>query len=134
MAVLLDSSVLIALERDSAGVHRLVERSGGETAAISAVTASELLHGVNRAESAQRRARREGFVETVLSALVVYPFDLAVARVHARIWADLAAAGRRIGAHDLIIAATALAHDLPLATRNSDEFRRVEGLELIAGW
>ena len=56
-----------------------------------------------------------------------------MARVHARIWADLAAAGERIGAHDLLIAATALAHDLPLATGPAAEFRRVKGLELIDG-
>lgn len=122
------------MERRAAGVGTLLERAGDERVAISAVTASELLHGAHRADGAQRRARRERFVEAVLAAVAVYPFDLAAARIHARIWADLAAAGRRIGAHDLIIAATALAHDLPLATSNAGEFGRVEGLRLVDGW
>jgi tRNA(fMet)-specific endonuclease VapC len=134
MAFLIDSSVLIDIERQASGLSSLVERLGDESVGMAAITASELLHGVHRADSALRRARRERFVEAVLSAVAVYPFDLDVARVHARVWADLAAAGCRIGAHDLIIAATALTHELALATGNADEFRRVEGLQLIAGW
>jgi tRNA(fMet)-specific endonuclease VapC len=55
-----------------------------------------------------------------------------VARVHAELWADLAGRGRVIGAHDLWIAATAVAHGMPLATGNAGEFRRVRGLRLIA--
>lgn len=134
MAVLVDSTVLIDVEREAAGVSALVERLGDETVGVAAITASELLHGVHRADSAQRRARREGLVAAILSAVAVYPFDLEIARVHARVWADLAAAGRKIGAHDMIIAATALTHELPLATANREEFRRVEGLELVEGW
>lgn len=131
MAVLVDSSVVIDIERDTADLSALVERLGDETVAMAAVTAAELLHGVHRARSAQRRARRGRFVEAVLGAVAVLPFDLEVARIHARVWADLAAAGRTIGAHDMIIAATALAHELPLATDNRAEFGRVEGLELV---
>lgn len=133
MALLVDTSVLIAAERKAAGVQGLVDRLGEETVSISAVTASELLHGVHRADTAQRRAARERFVEAVLSAVAVHPFDLGVARVHARIWADLAAAGTPFGAHDLVIAATAVAHDLPLATRNEKDFCKVEGLRLAGG-
>lgn len=78
--------------------------------AISAITASELLHGVHgvyRANTAQRRHRRQVRVEAVLASLTIAPFDLGVARVHARIWADLMASGTPIGAHDFIIGATA---------------------------
>lgn len=131
MAILIDSGFLIDLEREAAGAPALVDRLGDEVVGVAAITASELLHGVHRADSAQRRARRRRFVEAVFSAVAIYAFDLEVARVHARIWADLTAAGERIGAHDLIIAATALAHDLPLVTGNAAEFRRVEGLQLI---
>ncbi len=131
MAILVDTGFLIDLEREAAGAPALVDRLGDEIVGVATITASELLHGVHRANSAQRRARRRRFVEAVFSAVAIYPFDLQVARVHARIWADLAAAGKRIGAHDLMIAATALAHDLPLVTGNAAEFRRVEGLQLI---
>ena len=133
MGFLLDSDVLIASERDEDTWDALLERLGEETPGIAAISASELLHGVHRATGAQRKARREAFVGTVLSSLTIFPFGLEAARVHARIWADLKAAGRLIGAHDLIIAATALAEDLPLLTLNQGEFRRVEGLRLIGG-
>jgi predicted nucleic acid-binding protein len=55
-----------------------------------------------------------------------------VARVHADIWAQLTARGEVIGAHDLWIAATALAHGMGLATGNTREFKRIPGLRLVA--
>lgn len=127
MGVLIDTSVLIAIER---GEAELPSVAADEPVAIAAITASELLHGVHRAKEAQRRARRERFVEAVFAGTRVLPFDLDTARVHSRIWADLVMAGTPIGPHDLIIAAPALAHQLPLLTLNLDEFRRVEGLQL----
>jgi len=77
-----------------------------------------------------RRQKRERFVETMLEVVAVMPFDLATARIHSRLWADLKAQGQVIGAHDLLIAATALQHDLTLFTHNEGEFRRVEGLRV----
>ncbi|HLH21188.1 MAG TPA: PIN domain-containing protein [Chloroflexota bacterium] len=53
---------------------------------------------------------------------------LVAARVHARIWSDLATIGQPIGAHDLLIAATALAHGYAVLTNNLREFQRVAGL------
>jgi predicted nucleic acid-binding protein len=55
-----------------------------------------------------------------------------VARVHADIWSELANRGQAVGAHDLWIAATALAHGLGVATRNSTQFDRIAGLRVIA--
>src|ERR1700694_5468266 len=103
MGTLLDSSVLIRLARSGS----LQTLGDAEEVAIAAIAASELLHGVHRADP-QRRAQREAFVEHVLRVLPVYPFTLETARVHARLWADLAMAGDLIGPHDLILAATAL--------------------------
>jgi tRNA(fMet)-specific endonuclease VapC len=128
MAVVIDSSVLIALERQPKAPLPAV---ADEPSAIAAVTASELLHGVHRAESARRRERRERFVEAVLDAVRVLPFDLNVARLHARLWSDLSREGQLIGAHDLQIAATALFHGMPLLTANVREFRRVGGLDVL---
>ena len=56
------------------------------------------------------------------------PFDLRVARMHARIWAQLAAAGQPIGAHDVLIAATALAHGYAVLTQHLRDFQQVPGL------
>jgi tRNA(fMet)-specific endonuclease VapC len=61
----------------------------------------------------------------------ILPFDLEIARVHSRIWADLASRGEVIGAHDLLIAATALFHQHAVATGNVREFGRVESLDVV---
>lgn len=127
MGTLLDSSVLIRLERTGS----TLALTDDEEVAIGAITASELLHGVHRADP-QRRAQREAFVEHVLRVLPVYPFSLESARVHARLWADMAAAGSLIGPHDLTLAAIALALGWSVATYNASEFARVPGLVVHA--
>jgi len=98
---------------------------------ISVMIASELLIGVHRADTDERRQRRSAFVEAVVGAVDVLDFDMASARKHAEIYAQLAQKGQMIGAHDLIIAATALHHRLSLLTDNVDEFARVPGLHVI---
>ena len=75
-----------------------------EQVAVAAITASELLVGVQRAVTDEQRARREAFVEAILDRMPVLPFDLKSARVHARLVAQLEKGGFRIGAHDLLIA------------------------------
>ena len=59
------------------------------------------------------------------------PLDVALARIHARLWAQLSVAGRMIGPYDLIVAATALHRRWAVATFNATEFRHVRGLEVI---
>ena len=130
---MLDSSALIAAERGSIILSDRLARLGDEPVAISAVTASELLHGVHRARTAPQRARRLAFVEGVLGSIPVAEFGLPEARVHAEIWAGLRDTGKVIGAHDLLIAATALALEFRVATCNMREFARVPGL-LAEDW
>ncbi len=130
MDLLIDTSVLIAVERSGSRPESVVESAGDRRLHLAAITASELLHGIHRADSAVRRDRRERFSEAILTSLPVLAFDLETARVHARLWADLTRRGQPIGAHDLQIAATALFHGLSLATTNEREFRRIAGLEL----
>jgi tRNA(fMet)-specific endonuclease VapC len=131
LALLIDTSVFISLERAGEPPATLLARLGDEPAALSSVTASELLHGVHRADAASRRKRREAFVEAIFDALPVLPFTLEVARIHARLWANLQSRGEVIGAHDIQIAATALLHDLILVTGNRRHFERVPDLGLI---
>jgi tRNA(fMet)-specific endonuclease VapC len=128
VAQLIDSSVFIALERRGQRLHDLAAVVPDEPLALASITASELLAGVHRADSPERRLRREAFVEAVLERVPVLPFELRTARVHARIWAQLVSGGRSIGAHDLLIAATALAHGYAVLTQNRREFERVPGL------
>jgi predicted nucleic acid-binding protein len=131
LALLIDTSVFIALERSGAPPLELLVRFGDESAALSTVTASELLHGVHRADGAVRRMRREAFVEAIFDALPILPFTLEVARIHARLWADLQARGEVIGAHDIQIAATTLSHDLTLVSGNRRHFERVPELSFL---
>ena len=130
MGILIDSSVIIAGERGGLDAQDLHESWGDERVAIAAITVSELLHGVHRATTTTRRKRRGEFVSGILARIPVLPFDILVARTHAAIWADLARAGTPIGAHDLQIAATAMAHGLAVATRNERDFGRVDSLDI----
>ncbi len=130
MALLIDTDVLIALERRDAEAEEIEAALGDEERAISVVTVSELLHGARRASS-ERRARRAAFVEHLLAEIDAIPVTSRVARTHAEIWTDLVQRGEVIGAHDLWIAATALAHGFGVATGNRRRFGRVPGLRVV---
>jgi predicted nucleic acid-binding protein len=127
VGTILDSSVLIAAERGLLDFDVLLEKGGDEPVAIAAITASELLHGVHRLTGV-RRAQAEQFVETLLDALPVVPFDLDVARVHAMLSAELQSRGRAVGAHDLLIAATAVSLGYVVATRDLRSFPKIRDL------
>ncbi len=128
MGQLIDSSIVIAIERRRLDLEAIASAAPDEPSALAAITAAELLVGVHRADTPARRLQREAFVEAMLQRLPVLPFDLRVARVHARLWAHLATGGQMIGAHDLLIAATALADGYAVLTENLREFQRVPGL------
>jgi tRNA(fMet)-specific endonuclease VapC len=129
VAVLIDTDLLVDLERGV--LNPEIENAiGDEDRAISVITVSELLHGVHRASGA-RRTRRRAFVEHLLGGVRAIEITEQIARVHADIWAQLAAKGQLIGAHDLWIAATAVAHGMGLATGNADEFQRVPALHVV---
>ena len=130
MGKVLDSSILIAMERGELELAAALKEHRDETVAISAVTASELLHGAFRLKGA-RQAATEAFVHNVLRSLPVLSFDLKSARIHARLAADMAAGGNTIGDRDLMIAATALACGSELVTRDRRSFPRVPGLRVV---
>lgn len=98
---------------------------------ISAISASELLVGVHRADTPERRAKRAAFVEAILSRIPALPFTIEVARVHSELFAQLVQQGGMIGAHGLIIAATAVTRAFPVMTGNTSEFERVPELTVI---
>ncbi len=130
MGILIDSSVLVAAERGRLSLELLLDAHGGEEVAIAAISASELLHGVHRLKGASR-ARSEAVVERLLGLLPVVEFDLAAARVHATLGAELAAKGTPVGAHDLMIAATAVLLDYTVATRDLRSFPRIKGVKML---
>jgi tRNA(fMet)-specific endonuclease VapC len=128
MAVLIDTSILVDVERGGGALDDSIDQ---EERAISAITMSELLHGAHRAVSDETRLRREAFVERLVASIEAVPITDAIARVHARIWADLERAGTPVPTHDLWIAATALSHGMAVATANVRDFERVPGLTVI---
>ncbi|MBI2190772.1 MAG: PIN domain-containing protein [Planctomycetes bacterium] len=129
---MLDTSILIAAEKMELDLAKLLSSEAASTPVfISAVTASEILHGCDRAPAGTRRDLRKRFVEDILELMPTVPFGLDEARTHARLWAQLEKEGQRIGAHDLLIAAACVHLKFRLATLNGREFARVPGLELI---
>lgn len=131
MGLILDTCVLIAAERGKLELPALLKSHGTETVYIASITASELLHGVERANTPERRERRAAFVESLLRQIPILDFGLHEARAHARIWAALDQSGKPIGPHDMLIAATAVAGAHSLATLNQAEFARVPALALV---
>ena len=130
MGLILDTGILILAERRRAAPDLSAWADRGPVF-ISAVTVSELLVGVHRADTPARKNRRAGYVEALLAALPVLPFDTETARVHAQLLADLPR-NITIGAHDLIIAATALQHGHAVLTANPKDFSRLPGVEVLA--
>jgi tRNA(fMet)-specific endonuclease VapC len=131
VGTLIDSSVVIAAERRDLQLDAALGANPDEPVGIAAITASELLHGVHRASTRAQRHRRETFVERLLDALPVFPFDLVTARIHASLWASLAAKGVTVGAHDLMIGATAIAAGYRVTTRDRRSFGKIPGLEVV---
>ena len=128
---MIDTSVIIAIERGRLDPTLLRAADEDEPIAIAAITASELLHGVHRLTTAVARTRAERFVEQLLDSIPVVAFDLDVARVHARLDAELSARGTSVGDADLMIAATAVGLDYRVATRDLRSFPRIEGLDIV---
>jgi tRNA(fMet)-specific endonuclease VapC len=130
MGILIDTSIFIAGERGRLNLDAQIRGRHDEEFFVSVVTASELLHGVHRANRPEVRARRSAFVEAILLPLPVLPIDLTTARAHAQLWAELATTGQTIGSDDLWLAATCVAHGLSIVTSNVREFSRVPGLNV----
>ena len=128
MAVLIDASILIEAERGRLHLEPHVARHGEEEAFLSVVTAERVApRGASRRPAGRARPAL-GFRRGHPRALPAAAVDLACARAHAQIWAELSRAGTIIGPHDLWLAATCVAHGLTMVTANVREFARVPGL------
>ena len=101
---------------------------------ITAVTLAELSVGPLVARDDRERAARQAHLQQAEADFVPLPFDAAAARAFGRVAASLRQSGRKPGArtYDAMIAATALANDLPVYTANTTDFRDIEGLEVVA--
>ncbi|MCW2674086.1 MAG: twitching motility protein PilT [Frankiales bacterium] len=97
---------------------------------ISAITLAELSVGALVATNARQRGARQAHLQQAEADFDPLPFDSACARALGRVAASLRQSGRKTQAraYDALIAATAVAHDLPVITRNPDDFAGIDGL------
>ena len=121
---LIDTSVVIEIERVAA------EALPSEVA-VSAITFAELAAGPHATDDLAERARRQDRLQRAETTFEPIPFDGAAARAYGLVYAATVSAGRKARgrrAVDLLIAATAVAADIPLYTRNPSDFGGLDGL------
>lgn len=131
MGIVLDSSILVSLERNGTILDELNIVDDRDEVFISVITASEILHGVFRANSKKIKQKRSSFVESLIEQIPIIPIDLRIARAHALLWSELTKSGSMIGMNDSWIAATCIAHNMKLATLDKSDFSRVSGIEIV---
>jgi predicted nucleic acid-binding protein len=135
VGLILDSSVVIAAERRGETPTQLVEQAiriaGNQQAALSSVGLTELVHGIYRATTPQRRARRQSFVDELRIALTVCPYTEETALLAGRIDGEETAKGTIIPFSDLLIGATALSLGYSVLTSNARHFKLIPKLDVI---
>ncbi len=137
--ILLDTNVLSEFMRPqpSARVVAWLDEQPADKVLINAVSRAEIELGLalmprGRRQKALSEAARAMFEEDFAGRCL--PFDEGAARHYARIVSARMRAGRPISVEDAQIAAIALAHNLRLATRNTNDFEHIDGLELVNPW
>ena len=100
---------------------------------ITAVTLAELSAGPLVARDERERAARQAHLQEAEADFDPLPFDRASARAFGQVAASLRASGRKTAAraYDALIAATALAHQLPVYTCNPGDFDEIDGLQIV---
>lgn len=132
MGIVLDSTVLIAAERSGKNPRRIVEemaaRLGDTEATLSVITVLELAHGIERANSTERRDARARFLDELLQEIAIEPVTVPIAFRAGKVDGELAAKGVRIALGDLLIGATALHLGFDLVTDNTRHFKMIPNL------
>lgn len=130
--MILDSSVVIAAERLGQTAYQMLETIGLEAndpeIAISVVTVLELAHGITRADTPQRQARRQQFLDDLLVGMPVHPVTVPIALRAGQIDGQMQAAGKRVALADLLIGVTALELSHVVATANPRHFQLIPNL------
>lgn len=136
MGLILDSSVLIAAERQGRNARQalaeIAVRVAGEDVAVSVVTLIELAHGMARANTPERKAMRQQFLNELITALPVYPVTVQTALRAGQIDGENTAQGVRVALSDLLIGVTALELGYRVATANVRHFQMIPGLQIVS--
>jgi predicted nucleic acid-binding protein len=135
MGLILDSSVLITAERQGQNARQMLaaisSHVGNTEIALSVVTLIELAHGATRADTPQRRAKRQQFIQELLTALPIHPVTVPVALRTGQIDGESQAQGVRLPLSDLLIGVTALELGYSVATGNLRHFQLIPGLSVV---
>jgi predicted nucleic acid-binding protein len=132
VARLIDSSVIIEIERRGTIEADFAVVAAGEPMAISAITSAEVLAGAAILRATPKSRQIAVSVEAILQHFEILPFDTQSAQVYADLFVHLRSTGLAVGSFDLLIAATAIANERSVVTLNLREFRRIPGLTVIA--
>jgi tRNA(fMet)-specific endonuclease VapC len=136
MGVVLDSSELIAAEREKRPVSQLLASLSAELSEteflLSAITVMELEHGWHRANTPEAAGKRRRYLDEVLAILPVEPFTGEMGVLAAKIDANMKKAGLVLATADLLIGVTALHYGYAVGTRNLRHFQMIPGLRVIA--
>lgn len=135
MGLVLDSSVLIAAEREKRPVSLLLVSLSEELSEaeflLSSITVMELEHGWHRANTPETAAKRRRYLDETLAILPVEPFTREMGVLAAKIDADMKKTGLVIATADLLIGVTALHYGYAVGTRNVRHFKMIPGLQVI---
>lgn len=127
--LIVDTGVLVSTERQHSTFAEILD--DGDDVAIAAITVAELRTGIELATEA-RRGPRTLFLTRVMDALPVEPYDETTAHEHGKLLAHVQRNGTKRGAHNLIIAATAVATGRVVLTGDrSARFGDLPGIECI---
>jgi predicted nucleic acid-binding protein len=133
---MLDSTAAVAAERQGQNARQLLEavarETGDEGIAISVVTVLELAHGIARADTAERRERRQRFLDELLTGVPVHPVTIQIALRAGQIDGQSQVRGIRIPLSDLLIGVSALELGYRVGTANVRHFQLIPGLSVIS--
>jgi predicted nucleic acid-binding protein len=135
MGLILDSSVLIAAERQGKNARQMLTviagKIGETDVGISVVTLIELAHGAARAVTPEQKAMRQNFLGELLTAIPIHPVTVSLALRTGQLDGENQARGIRIPLSDLLIGVTALELGYSVGTANLRHFRQVPGLPVV---
>jgi predicted nucleic acid-binding protein len=132
---MLDSTAAVAAERQGKNARQLLEtvalETGDEEVAISVVTVLELAHGIARADTTERRDRRQRFLDELLGGVPIQPVTVPIALHAGQIDGRSQARGIRIPLSDLRIGTSALELGYGVGTANVRHFEQIPGLKVV---
>ncbi len=130
MAFLIDADVIIQAQRRAIDLEAWLQSHPDDEIKLAAITVAELTRSVERATGVHRD-KRQKYLQAVLAVFEIVPYSEKAAVEHARLWADVEAAGQRMSPHDLILAATAKESGATIVTFNTRRFAAVPGLTVL---